>query len=94
MKRCLEKGQIERFRKISKHLIMNRKSTACPKLVQGSIELNSYLDRIKKLHEDGYSHRETENAKRRKQFICPLPAAGLTKKEGYKQQQMPENKVH
>ena len=41
---------------------MNRKSTACPKLVQGSIELNSYFDRIKKLHEDGYSQRETENA--------------------------------
>ena len=62
MKRCLEKGQIERFKKISKHLIMNRKSSACPNLVQGSIKLNSYLDRIQKLHEDGYSQRQHESA--------------------------------
>ena len=62
MKRCLEKGRIEHFKKISQHLIMNRKSSACPKLVQGSLQLKSYLDRIKKLHEEGHSQRASENS--------------------------------
>ena len=62
MKRCLEKGQIERFKKISQHLVMNRKTMVCPKLVQGSRELKSYLDRIRKLHEEGHNEKSRETA--------------------------------
>ena len=62
MKRCLEKGQIERFKKISQHLVMNRKTMVCPKLVQGSRELKSYLDRIWKLHEEGHNEKSRETA--------------------------------
>ena len=58
MKRCLEKGQIERFKKISQHLVMNRKTMVCPKLVQGSRELKSYLDRIRQ----GLLYRWTEHS--------------------------------
>ena len=53
LKRCLEKGQLERFKRLCDHLVIKKGSPGV-KLVEGCLSIKSYHDRIKKLHEEGY----------------------------------------
>lgn len=52
LKRCLEQGQIKRFMELSKELSL-KKVSQCPELIEGGMNLRSYLEQIQKIHEEG-----------------------------------------
>ena len=63
IKRCLEKGQIERAKKIARNLSFG--APASRNLVEDTKDYFSYLERVRKLLEEGHSSKKSENKKGR-----------------------------
>ena len=64
MKRCLEKCQIEMFKKMCQHLVIKNSPTS--KMVEGCLKLKSNLERIEKMHREGHDSNSNKIA----QFDC------------------------